>query len=178
MRIGYEAFLGFVACISAYGQPERATKHVSGSGPNERFGYYASNFTISQSFPWTIHPDVSNTQSTFALHQYGACNYISAANLKNNCTRHESSSTPRSHYAQYRASLQTNNPGTYVEARVSRPGDNQSDFHNDTVRDFRTRTNTINNDAGNEANLYGPNYDQSTGAFQGSINYPPYVSCP
>jgi hypothetical protein len=146
-------------------------------GPNAGFAYYPSNFTINQQFPWHIHPDMENLQSDFALHQYGACGYISAANLKSNVTNHESSSTPRGHYAQYLASLQSKNPGTYLESRVATPQANKLDFHNESRGEVAARLTAIQTDAGSETNLFGPNYNQSNGQFQGYINYPPYVPC-
>ncbi|MEN6536978.1 MAG: hypothetical protein ABFD89_25210 [Bryobacteraceae bacterium] len=147
------------------------------NGPNSGFAYYTSNVNISQSFPWQIHPDVNNTQSDFAQHQYVNCGYISAANLKTNVIWHESSSTPRSHYAQYLASLESNNFGSYFEARVATPQEEKELFNQATRAELYNKGNKIWFDAGIEPTLYDPNYNQSTGQFQGFINYPPYATC-
>jgi hypothetical protein len=149
------------------------------SGPNNGFAYFATQLNLSQSFPYQIHPDYANIQSDFMKHQYGACGIIKASDLNANVVWHESSSMPHSHYNQYVVSLSKsdNNLGSYFEAHVAAPGVNRSQFSTDTSSHLSTMGNTINNDAKSETNLYGPNYNQSNGQFEGYTNYPPYATC-
>ena len=66
-----------------------------------------------------------------------------------------------------------------MEARVAKPSDNRTQFHQDTGNEVDARFEQINTDAGDDLGLYGPDQNQQTGAPQGNINYPPsYGSCP
>ncbi len=161
-----------------YSWPNLTLSVVSG-GPNAGFAYYASPLSVTQAFRYEINPDLDNAQSQFSLHQYGNCGYIARSNLLNNVTQHESGSSPvKSHYSQYVTSLQNDNPGSYVEARVAKPSDNKTQFDEDTEDEVGNKLEHISTDAGQEVGLYGPNRDQTTGQLQGSINYLPYGSCP
>jgi hypothetical protein len=60
-----------------------------------------------------------------------------------------------------------------MESQVGTPGHIVS-----ATAQIQSLLNSINADAGSEANLYTASYNQSTGAFMGYINYPPYASCP
>ena len=138
------------------------------SGPNSGYSYYSSNISLSQTYTWQLAPDVSNAQSDWAKHQApaGCSGYLSLSQIQGNATWHESSSIPHSHYAQYLASFQTHNPGLYIESQTAPPGQ--------ALRDVAGVFSTIHSDAGNESALYTASYNQSTGAFMGSINYDPY----
>lgn len=63
-----------------------------------------------------------NGNSTFAKHQCGVGNRIAIADLRTNVSGHEYASTVRSHYAQYKTALTSNNPGAYYESAVAPPG--------------------------------------------------------
>ncbi len=164
---------------------------ISDNGPNNGYGYYASQPTITTTFPYEINPDLENINSTFYTHQCGNYNaqtqpngFISGANLLTQTRRHEYNSTTQSHYAFYSSSLSgANNPGDYVESRVAAPGTSQSSF------DSTTGT-TLNNPPGScsgtglyqkicQAAFVEPfpvNYD-ANGTFLGNINYAPYTAC-
>jgi hypothetical protein len=159
-----------------------ASLSVVSGGPNDGFAYYASNYTISQSFLWAIHPDVNNPGSDFAKKQYGACGIISAASLKANVIWHESSSEPKSHYAQYLEALQLNNYGDFIEGRVATPHINRTTFHQGTGQHIDTLLDIVTSATSSEINLCRPWQDQRAGrhcADMGFMNFPPYpISCP
>jgi hypothetical protein len=165
---------------------------ISDSGPNKGYGYYASQPSITTTYPYEINPDLENASSAFYTHQCGNYNaqtkpsgFISGANLLTQTRRHEYDSTTQSHYAFYSASLSgANNPGDYVESRVAAPGTSQSSF------DSTTGT-TLNNSAPGSCGGTGLYQkicqaafvqpfavnDDAFGTFLGDINYAPYTPC-
>jgi hypothetical protein len=140
------------------------------SGPNKGFAYYATNVNVSSElYRYQINPDLENSQSNFSLHQYGACGYISHQNLLNNVTKHESGSAPaKSHYSQYVSSLDTNNPGLYVEGRIALPGTNLTQFHNDTLNLVGNKYNTIVSDTLFASPPMIPTTIKQRGSFKGT----------
>jgi hypothetical protein len=104
-----------------------ASTFISDGGPNNGYGYYATQPTFTTSYSYEINPDLENTSSTFYLKQCGNYNSqtnpsgcISGSNLLAQTRRHEYNSTTQSHYAFYSNSISgTNNPGDYVELRGS-----------------------------------------------------------
>jgi hypothetical protein len=156
-------------------------------GPNDGFRYYASQLTFNDRFRYQVNPDLANSSSQFSQHQTGEACIIPRTVLLNNVTQHESGYTPppqtppvRSHYAQYVASLasQNNNPLVYVEERVAAPGTNATTFDSGSGNEIRARIARIESDAGLEDNLRDAQHDQTTGALSGHINWPPDYPLP
>jgi hypothetical protein len=165
---------------------------ISDNGPNNGYGYYATEPAFTTSFQYEISPALV-PGSTFYTEQCGNYNaqtkpsgYISGSNLTTQTNRHEWNSATESHYAFYSNSIAgANNPGNYVEARIATPGTSQETF--DT-----TTGSGLNNATGPGSCLgtgiyqlicqntsvepYAVNED-SNGNFLGNINYAPYASC-
>ena len=151
------------------------------SGPNTGFSYYATQLSLTQTYTYQIHSDLSNSQSTFSQKQYGACGIISHNNLLANTIQHESGSSYTGHYHRYTVALSSssNNPDQYLEERIATPQESISTFNNNTVNNISNQLTAILSYAANESALFAVNQDQATGAFQGNINWAPnYQSCP
>jgi hypothetical protein len=149
---------------------------IGDNGPNNGYGYYATQLTYSpDNFEYEINPDLQNTSSTFYQHQCGAGGFISGTNLLTQTNRHEWNSATESHYAFYSVSLSKNNPGNYFEASVASPGTNITTF----VNDSRSNLNGLYTQIGADASVepYPVNYSE-TDVFLGNINYAPYTTCP
>jgi hypothetical protein len=164
------------------GNSSGSSTFISDKGPNNGYGYYATQVAITTTYEYEINPDLQNKSSSFYQYQCGNYNaqtnpggYISGSNLLTQTNRHEWNSATESHYAFYSKSISgSNNPGSYVEQRVAPPGTNQQTFDNDTLSGLNALYQSIFNAFSVEPY---PVNDDANGNFLGTINYAPYHSC-
>jgi hypothetical protein len=164
------------------GRQSFSSTFISDNGPNNGYGYYATQPTITTSYEYEINPDLSNTNSTFYSEQCGNYNsqsnpsgYISGSSLLTQTNRHEWNSTTQSHYAFYSTSISaSNNPGSYVESRIAAPGTSQQTFDSATGSGLDGLQSNIF--TASEVEPYPVN-DDASGNFLGNINYAPYQPC-
>ena len=138
------------------------------SGPNQGYSYVANISFSPCYFHYEINPDLTNSQTTFSLHQYGACGYISWSNLNTQTNRHEAGQAG-SHYSEYVAAINGGNPGTYIESQIASPSMNAASFFGSVRTQLTSMYSAIGTAAGQE-NIPPVNYDANYN-FLGNINY-------
>ena len=175
--------LGESTWLAAY---SRLGSTIISGGPNAGFAYYATPISFTTfNFQSEVNPDLLNQNSTFSMFQCGVTGpsdpapnpngFISWVNLLSQTQRHEYNSTTQSHWAFYSNSMNTNNPGDYIEARIATPNYGAS-FDTDTGNGITALLGRVKVDAVLEP--YGVN-ESETGQPLGNVNYaqPNYASC-
>jgi hypothetical protein len=147
------------------------------NGPNTGYLFYANPLSPNNYFyQYSIDPDISNTNSSFYLHQCGQNGVILGSDLLAQTLRHEYNSQTESHWAFYSESLNDNNPGDLFEFQVGTPGSNQTTFQNAT----RNAVDQVYANIRAEMATKGPTMNgepfavnqSETGQFLGTINFP------
>jgi hypothetical protein len=140
-------------------------------GPNKDFVYWASPPSFSSFFfKYTINPDLENSGSAFATHQWGRCGFVSYSDLLTQTRRHEYNHATQSHYGKYVTALNNanNNFGDYLESNVASPQTNPDFWAQATTNELSSRDNRIDN--ATKIEPYAVN-ESATGSFLGEINY-------
>ena len=170
---GNDSGLGDSSWNAAYNGVSYST--ITDGGPNQGYTYWPSNLTYSTfNYQYEINPDLENSNSTFSQHQCGTNGFISWANLLAQTKRHEYNSTVQSHYIFYSNSLNSNNPGDYLEQQTAAPGANLNTFATNTSSGINSRLGTVQ--SAFSVQPYPVNYSE-TGTPLGNINYAPYTAC-
>jgi hypothetical protein len=170
---GSDSGLGYSNWIANYNGPNAST--INDNGPNHGYKYFASNINWTTfNYRYEINPDLESSTSDFSQHQCGSGGFISWSNLLAQTRRHEYNSTTQSHHAFYSISLNSNNPGDYLEQQVGPPTQSASEFADNTMSGINSRLSSIV--SASEVEPYPVNWSES-GSSLGNINYAPYTSC-